>query len=82
MYNCTMTTTEQTMTTLPQNTTKTFVRRRVQILKTGVVHNQWSEYDKNGTIYVDAYGYSQYKAGEYRIITETETRTVTYAVEE
>ena len=72
------------MTGLPQNVNKTFIRRRVQILvggAAGVVYNQWGTVDKQGTIHVDAYGHVQYRAGQYRFITETETRTVTYAVE-
>lgn len=69
------------MTALPATITKTLPRRRVQILRTGDIYKQWGEWDKEGTIYVDAHGHAQYKAGEYRFIIEIETRTITYTVE-
>lgn len=65
---------------LPATTTKTHARRRVQILATGDIYRTFGVND-DGSIYLDAYGAVRYNKGQYRFVTETETVTVSYAVE-
>ena len=68
------------MSNLPANKTTTATRKRV-LVNTGGWYASWYMVTDDGTLVIDPQGYGQYKAGEWRYIIETETKTITYSEE-
>ena len=66
------------MSNLPSSHNKTLSRRRA-ITNNGTMWTTWWAVTPDGTLVIDPNYHTQYKAGEWRYIVETETRTFTYS---